>query len=169
MTPLRRRMIKDMRTAGLASGTQAPYLDAVRNLAAHYRSPDELSEEEMRVALAGAVRPCPLLCTASSRMNSVTRRTDKPVQSRAPGPEQVAMKRRRQAAQLRGIGRPDHVAQVVGVASDPESRVVIRRVHDHLLTAVLAARRGSWIMPRPRHAKHRCAIRATRKDRARSA
>jgi hypothetical protein len=45
-------MIEDMRTAGLASGTQALYLDAVRNLAAHYRrSPDELSEEEVRAYL----------------------------------------------------------------------------------------------------------------------
>lgn len=52
MTPLRRRMIEDMRTAGLASGTQALYLDAVRSLAAHYRrSPDELSEEEVRAYL----------------------------------------------------------------------------------------------------------------------
>jgi hypothetical protein len=54
MTPLRLRMIEDMRTAGLASGTQALYLDAVRNLAAHYcRSPDELSEEEVRAYLLG--------------------------------------------------------------------------------------------------------------------
>jgi hypothetical protein len=52
MTPLRRRMIEDMRTAGLASGTQALYLDAVRHLAAHYRrSPDELSEEDVRAYL----------------------------------------------------------------------------------------------------------------------
>ena len=52
MTPLRQRMTEDMRTAGLASGTQALYLDAVRNLAAHYRrSPDELSEEEVRAYL----------------------------------------------------------------------------------------------------------------------
>jgi hypothetical protein len=48
VTPLRQRMTEDMRTAGMASGTQALYLDAVRNLAAHYRrSPDELSEEEV--------------------------------------------------------------------------------------------------------------------------
>jgi hypothetical protein len=52
MTPLRQRMIEDMRAAGLAPGTQALYLDAVRNLAAHYRrSPDELSEEEVRAYL----------------------------------------------------------------------------------------------------------------------
>ena len=54
MTPLRQRMIEDMRTAGLAPGTQALYLDAVRHLAAHYhRSPDELSEEEVRAYLLG--------------------------------------------------------------------------------------------------------------------
>ena len=54
MTPLRMRMIEDMRTAGLASGTQALYLDAVRRLAACYsRSPDELSEEEVRAYLLG--------------------------------------------------------------------------------------------------------------------
>jgi SAM-dependent methyltransferase len=47
-----------------------------------------------RVALAGAVRPCPLRCTASSRMNSVTRSTDKQLQSAVPDPEQVAIKRR---------------------------------------------------------------------------
>jgi hypothetical protein len=52
MTPLRQRMTEDMRTAGLASGTQALYLEAVRNLAAHYRRfPDELSEEEVRAYL----------------------------------------------------------------------------------------------------------------------
>lgn len=54
MTPLRMRMIEDMRTAGLTSGTQAIYLDGVRRLAAHYRrSPDLLSEEEVRAYLIG--------------------------------------------------------------------------------------------------------------------
>jgi integrase/recombinase XerD len=54
MTPLRMRMVEDMRAAGLASGTQAIYLDGVRHLAAHYgRSPDLLSEEEVRAYLIG--------------------------------------------------------------------------------------------------------------------
>jgi len=49
MRPLRMRMIEDMTLAGLAAGTQATYIDAVRKLAAHYRrSPDQLSEEEVR-------------------------------------------------------------------------------------------------------------------------
>jgi hypothetical protein len=47
MTTLRLRMIEDMKSAGLAAGTQAVYIDAVRRLAAHYRrSPDQLTEEE---------------------------------------------------------------------------------------------------------------------------
>jgi hypothetical protein len=42
-------MIEDMTLAGLAAGTQATYIDAVRKLAAHYRrSPDQLTEEEVR-------------------------------------------------------------------------------------------------------------------------
>ena len=43
------RMIEDMKLAGLSPGTRATYVDAVRKLAAHYRrSPDQLSEEEVR-------------------------------------------------------------------------------------------------------------------------
>jgi hypothetical protein len=49
MSPLRTRMIDDMTLAGLARGTQKIYTQAVRRLAAHYRrSPDQLSEEEVR-------------------------------------------------------------------------------------------------------------------------
>ena len=49
MSPLRARMIDDMTLAGLALGTQKIYIQAVRRLAAHYRrSPDQLSEEEVR-------------------------------------------------------------------------------------------------------------------------
>ena len=49
MSPLRMRMIEDMKLSGLSPGTQATYIDAVRKLAAHYRrSPDQLSEEEVR-------------------------------------------------------------------------------------------------------------------------
>ncbi len=54
MTPLRVRMTEDMTLAGLAAGTQANYLQAVRRLAAHYRrAPDQLSEEEVRAYLLG--------------------------------------------------------------------------------------------------------------------
>ena len=52
MTPLRLRMIEDMTLAGLAAGTQAVYIQAVRRLAAHYRrSPDQLNEDEVRAYL----------------------------------------------------------------------------------------------------------------------
>ena len=52
MTPLRLRMIEDMKSAGLAAGTQAVYIDAVRRLAAHYhRPPDQLTEQEVRAYL----------------------------------------------------------------------------------------------------------------------
>ena len=49
MTPLRSRMMEDMTLAGFAPRTQEVYLQAVRRLAAYYkRSPDLLSEEEVR-------------------------------------------------------------------------------------------------------------------------
>jgi site-specific recombinase XerD len=45
-------MIEDMTLAGFAAGTQDLYVKAVRKLAAHYRrSPDELTEEEVRAYL----------------------------------------------------------------------------------------------------------------------
>jgi hypothetical protein len=49
MSPLRARMIEDMILAGLAEGTRKIYVQAVCRLAAHYRrSPDHLSQEEVR-------------------------------------------------------------------------------------------------------------------------
>ena len=49
MTPLRKRMTEDMVSAGLASSTQAAYIQAVRGLAAYYgRSPELLTEAEVR-------------------------------------------------------------------------------------------------------------------------
>lgn len=49
MTPLRQRMIDDMKLRGLSANTQEAYVGAVRQLAAHYRRPpDRISQEELR-------------------------------------------------------------------------------------------------------------------------
>lgn len=49
MTVLRQKMIEDMQLRGLAVRTQESYMQAVRQLAAHYhKSPDQISEEELR-------------------------------------------------------------------------------------------------------------------------
>jgi len=57
MTPLRQRMIEDMRLVGLSDGTQRVYVDAVRNLARRYRrSPDELTQEQVREYFLGLSR-----------------------------------------------------------------------------------------------------------------
>ena len=49
MTPLRQRMIEDMQLRGLSATTQRAYVRVVRQLAEYYnRSPDQISEEEMR-------------------------------------------------------------------------------------------------------------------------
>ena len=46
MTPLRSRMIEDMKLAGLAAKTQEVYLQAVSALAKHYKKSPELLTEE---------------------------------------------------------------------------------------------------------------------------
>ena len=49
MTPLRQRMLEDMQLRGFSARTQECYARAVRQLAEHYhRSPDELTEEDLR-------------------------------------------------------------------------------------------------------------------------
>ena len=49
MTPLRQRMIDDMKLRGLSANTQQAYVLAVRQLAEHYRRPpDRISQEELR-------------------------------------------------------------------------------------------------------------------------
>ena len=49
MTELRQRMTEDMRLRGLSEATQRTYLDAIANLARHFkRSPDLLTDEELR-------------------------------------------------------------------------------------------------------------------------
>lgn len=49
MTPLRHRMIEDMSLRGLAEATQKAYVNAIRNLAGHFRrSPDQLTDAELR-------------------------------------------------------------------------------------------------------------------------
>ncbi len=49
MSPLQQRMLEDMQLRGLSARTQQAYARAVWQLAQHYhRSPDQLSEEELR-------------------------------------------------------------------------------------------------------------------------
>ena len=49
MTPLRERMLQDLRLRGLSSKTQEAYVGAVRQLAAYHHKPqDQLSEDELR-------------------------------------------------------------------------------------------------------------------------
>ncbi len=57
MTPLRDRMIEDMKLVGLSEGTQRVYIDAVSNLSRHFnRSPERVTEEEVRTYLIGMSR-----------------------------------------------------------------------------------------------------------------
>src|SRR5437867_10473273 len=56
MTPLRRRMIEDLRIRHFAPSTQKHYLHLVSQLARHFgRSPDQLGPEEVRAFLCHLV------------------------------------------------------------------------------------------------------------------
>lgn len=56
MTPLRKRMIEDMRMRNFSKHTIAAYISAVSRLANHYhRSPDKLGREEIRAFLVDLV------------------------------------------------------------------------------------------------------------------
>jgi integrase/recombinase XerD len=49
MTVLRQRMIEDLQLRGLATRTQEAYVAALEQLSKYYqKSPDEISEEELR-------------------------------------------------------------------------------------------------------------------------
>ena len=49
MTPLRQRMIEDMKLRNMSAGTQSAYVRAVKNLSLFFRrSPDKLSFEDVR-------------------------------------------------------------------------------------------------------------------------
>ncbi len=56
MTPLRTRMIEDMKLAGLADKTQEVYQQAVRGLAKHYRREAEVRRYLLDVREQGAAR-----------------------------------------------------------------------------------------------------------------
>ena len=56
MTPLRGRMMEDMRLAGLCESTQETYIRVVKHLAKFYnRSPDMLTEDEVAAYLRGLI------------------------------------------------------------------------------------------------------------------
>jgi len=58
MKNLRQRMIEDMKLRGLASGTEARYLHAIKALAKHYhRRPDEITKEQIRDYLLYLIEP----------------------------------------------------------------------------------------------------------------
>ena len=52
MTPLRRKMLNDLRVRNLAENTQKSYLQSVTGLARYYRRrPDQLSADEVQAYL----------------------------------------------------------------------------------------------------------------------
>ena len=116
LTPLRQRMLDDMKLRNMAKGTRRSYVHSVADFSAfHGRSPDELTLEDVRdyqlhLVARGlkAASICPIM-SALRFLYAVT--LDRPEQAaRIPLP--------RKADPLPAILSPDEVARLLAAVSD---------------------------------------------------
>ena len=76
MTELRKRFMDDMTLHGLAPTTRTIYVNAVKQLAAHYRqSPDQISEQQLRDYFTHLIK---VKRVASSTLRTPSRATSPP-------------------------------------------------------------------------------------------
>ena len=127
ITPLRRRMLDDMRLRNMAAGTCRSYVRSVADFSAfHGRSPDQLTPEDVRdyqlhLVARGlkAASICPIM-SALRFLYAVT--LDRPEQAaRIPQP--------RKADPLPAILSPDEVARLLGAVADPWMRALLTTVY----------------------------------------
>ena len=127
VTPLRQRMLDDMRLRNLAAGTRRIYVRSVAGFSAfHGRSPDQLTLEDVRdyqlhLVARGlkAASICPIM-SALRFLYAVT--LDRPEQAaRIPLP--------RKADPLPAILSQDEVARLLGAVGDPWMRALLTTVY----------------------------------------
>ena len=126
VTPLRQRMLDDMKLRNMADGTRRSYVRSVADFSAfHGRSPDELTLEDVRdyqlhLVARGlkAASICPIM-SALRFLYAVT--LDRPEQAaRIPLP--------RKADPLPAILSPDEVARLLGAVADLWMRALLTTV-----------------------------------------
>jgi len=127
LTPLRQRMLDDMKLRNMAKGTRRSYVHSVADFSAfHGRSPDELTLEDVRdyqlhLVARGlkAASICPIM-SALRFLYAVT--LDRPEQAaRIPLP--------RKADPLPAILSRDEVARLLAAVPDPRMRALLTTVY----------------------------------------
>ena len=127
VTPLRQRMLDDMKLRNMAASTRKVYVCSVAGFSAfHGRSPDQLTLEDVRdyqlhLVARGlkASSICPIM-SALRFLYAVT--LDRPEQAaRIPLP--------RKADPLPAILSPDEVARLLGAVPDPGMRALLTTVY----------------------------------------
>ena len=126
MTELRRRFLDDMTLHGLAPTTHQVYLNAVQQLAAHYRrSPDQLTEQQLRDYFSYLVKK---KCIAQSTLKTYifaikflyTNTLQKPWPT-------LKLLRARTREKLPVVLDPDEVKRLLAVERSPVARMCARR------------------------------------------
>src|SRR5215212_975168 len=127
VTPLRQRMLDDMRLRNLADGTRRSYVRSVAGFSAfHGRSPDELTLEDVRdyqLHLVARGLKATSICQAMSALRFFYAVTlDRPEEAaRIPLP--------RKADPLPAILSPDEVARLLTGVADPRMRALLTTIY----------------------------------------
>lgn len=125
MTPLRQRMIEDMRVRNLAVNTQLSYMQQVSLFARHFnRSPEQLGPEEIRayqVYLTDEKKLAPgsvLIAVAALRfLYKVSLKRDWPFDDVIPAPKKPQ--------KLPAVLSPEEVQQFLGCVSNTKHRAIL--------------------------------------------
>lgn len=137
MTPLRQKMINDMKVRGFADGTQETYVYAVKGFAEHlHHSPEQASEQEVQRYLLYlqeeknlAWSTCNVTATALRFLYAVT--LNKPTMA-------LSVPRKKTEKRLPEILSTQELERLFGAATNPQHRAI-------LMTAYAAGLRASEV------------------------
>ena len=128
MTPLRQRMLNEMRLRGMAERTQTSYIEAVARLAKYYRrSPDELSGEQVRGYLLHLAQDRKLSFSTVNQAACAYQFLNQWVLKRARGDFEVPMAQVPQR-QPELLGR-EEIARVLQACRHPIYKTVLQTIY----------------------------------------
>ena len=128
MTELRHRMVEDMELRGLSPKTQQAYVWAVKSLAGYYhRSPDKLSDEEIRRYFLYLVKEKRVaLSTFRIQLCGIKLFYEKTLGRELPVFKLVRPKKSRKLPAVLG---PEEVRQILGLVRKPNLRMALTVIY----------------------------------------